>query len=58
MMARVEAEVEREGKTSLERRDFLSSAEPSARRFATAVAPTGTSKTDCIGSWVSSSMML
>ena len=37
MMARVEAEGERDGKTSIERRDFLSSAKLSARRFATAV---------------------
>ena len=37
MMARVEAEVERDGKTSIERRDFLSCATLSARRFATAV---------------------
>ena len=37
MIARVEAEVECDGKTSSERRDFLSSAKPSAKRFATAV---------------------
>ena len=37
MMARVKAEVGRDGKTSTERRDFLSSARLSARRFATAV---------------------
>ena len=37
MMARVEAEVRRDGKTSTEPRNFLSSAKLSAQRFATAV---------------------
>ena len=37
MMARVEAEVRCDGKTSVERRDCLSSAKLSARRFATTV---------------------
>ena len=37
MIAMVEAEVQREGKLSIERRYFLSSAKLSARRFATAV---------------------
>ena len=37
MIARVEAEVRRDGKTAIERRDFLASAKLSARRFATAV---------------------
>ena len=37
MIAMVEAEVGRDGKTSIERRYFLSSAQLSARRFATAV---------------------
>ena len=41
MIAMVEAEIGRDGKTSIERRDFLSSAKLSAKRF----APTGTSKT-------------
>ena len=37
MMARVEAEVRRDGKTSTEPHNFLSSAKLSAQRFATAV---------------------
>ena len=37
MMARVEAEVRRDRKTAIERRDFLSSAKLPARRFANAV---------------------
>ena len=54
MIARVEARVERDGKTSIERRYLLSSAKLSAKRF----APTGTSKSACAESWMLFSMTI
>jgi predicted transposase YbfD/YdcC len=46
----VEAEVERDGRTSIARRYYLCSARPTAPAFAAAVrAPTGASRTGCAG---------
>ena len=54
-IAVVEAEVERSGSTSLERRFYLSSMPLDARLFAYAVRCHGTSRTAFTGSWMSCS---
>jgi predicted transposase YbfD/YdcC len=55
MIAMVDAEVERDGKTSRERRYYLSSARLDAKTFAKAVRAHGASRTTCIGCSMSSS---